>query len=423
MFSLSNFVTVIEMLVAELIFIYSFPKRKYFWVRLSLSLAVCLSVSGFIPALVNTDSEFLNSLYTFFRFACLFVLSVGVMGISFKASFTPIMSACAAGYAVQHASSRFSIIIGKLFPAIYEWIGLTRSYNIIILELMLFPFTYVLAYFIFGRLVAKRQIYKDDNPVFNYISVIMVVVCIGFSRFPANMGKPAFAIALCVFALLVQITLHSVTTLQKENGIMKSVLSETRKHYEMSKENIDLINIKCHDLKYKLLALGERLSQDEINSMLECINIYDKTYRTGNDALDTILADKSLKYQKEGIEFTFMGNGQELSFMSVSDIYSLFGNALDNAFEAVRNIEDKDKRIITLTIEKRGELIAVNVTNYFDGQIVFADDGIPVTSKTDDKGYHGFGIKSIKLITEKYKGEMAISVNGDTFTLSIGFSV
>lgn len=422
MFSLSNLVTVIEMLVAELIFIYSFPKRKYFWLRLPLSAAACILICSFIPASVTTESELLSSLYTFFRFACLFTLSVCAMGLSFKASFSPVLSACAAGYAVQHASSRLTIILNAIIPAMHEWISLDSTYHVIIMELIVFPFTYVAAYFLFGRAVAKRQIYKDDNPVFNILSILMVVVCIGFSRLHGYVGKAAFAVALCVFALLVQITLHSLTSLREENRVIKSLLNETSKHYEMSKENIDLINIKCHDLKYKLLSLGERLPQEEINSMLECINIYDKTFRTGNEALDTILADKSLQYQKEGIEFTFMGDGRELGFMGVSDIYSLFGNALDNAFEAVKQIEDKDKRIITLTVEKRGELIAVNVTNYFEGQLKFAD-GIPVTTKGGESGYHGFGIKSIKLITEKYRGIIDINVTGDVFTLSIGFSV
>ncbi|MBR7186039.1 MAG: GHKL domain-containing protein [Clostridia bacterium] len=423
MFSFSNFITIIEIFVAEYIFLYSFPKRKKFLLKYFLSVAVCIAVCSFIPESVSTDNAILNNLYTFIRFMGMFSLSVVAMAITFKAPFPTILSMCVAGYAVQHASSRLVIMLGMAFPALLGWIRQFAQRNFLsFLELMVFPFTYLLAYFVFGRLAAKRQIYKNGNTLLNILSLAIVVVCIGFSRFPEPYSRMSFAVALCIVALIVQITLHSVTSLREENRAIKRLMEESSKRYEASKENIELINIKCHDLKYKLRSFQDHLPQEEINSMLESIDIYDRTYRTGNEALDTILAEKSLLYQKEGIEFTYMGDGKSLSFMSVTDIYSFFGNALDNAIEAVKKLEDKNKRIISLTIQNLGELVVVNVSNYFDGKISF-EEGIPLTSKQLEAGYHGFGIKSIRLIAEKYKGKMDIGIEGETFNLTVGFTV
>ena len=40
---------------------------------------------------------------------------------------------------------------------------------------------------------------------------------------------------------------------------------------------------------------------------------------------------------------------------------------------------------------------------------------MPVTEK--DSKYHGFGMKSMKLIVDEYGGELEVSVSGDIFRL------
>lgn len=418
MFSLSNFITTVEILAAELIFLYSFPKRNRFLLRLLGALVVCLLAAAYLPESVKTENSALSSLYTFFRYIYLLGLTIGAMAFSYKAAFTPVLSACAAGYAVQHASSRLAIIVGIAFPALFS--GVQFHYRLFLLEAIVFPFVYLLAALLCGRAVAKKHIYRDENPLFSLISVAMVLCCIGFSRLPSEISVWLFAIALCVFALLVQFAMHSAASLREENRAIKRVMEETAKRYESSKENVDLINIKCHDLKYRLLSLDGKLSREEIDSMLKCVDIYDRTFSTNNEALDTILAEKSLQYQKEGVEFTFMGDGKALSFMKVTDIYALFGNALDNAIEAVKRLREPEKRVISLTIEDRGELVAVNISNYFEGKLVF-EGGLPSTSKEQEPGYHGFGLKSIRLIMEEYGGSMTVSVDGGMFNLGLGF--
>ena len=43
-------------------------------------------------------------------------------------------------------------------------------------------------------------------------------------------------------------------------------------------------------------------------------------------------------------------------------------------------------------------------------------EGLPVSSKKEE-GFHGFGVKSMKQITEKYGGGMSVSVEKDEFHL------
>lgn len=51
------------------------------------------------------------------------------------------------------------------------------------------------------------------------------------------------------------------------------------------------------------------------------------------------------------------------------------------------------------------------------GRPVDFEDGLPLTKK--NKNYHGFGVKSMRLIAEKYGGKMYASLKDDIFRVDI----
>ena len=105
--------------------------------------------------------------------------------------------------------------------------------------------------------------------------------------------------------------------------------------------------------------------------------------------------------------------------MSETDIYSLFGNAIDNAAEALMKVQDKEKRVIGLIVRTSGTFLSVHIYNYCPEPLKFAD-GLPVTTKAAKRA-HGYGVKSIRMITEKYGGEMSMSQKDDIFNLDLLF--
>ena len=56
--------------------------------------------------------------------------------------------------------------------------------------------------------------------------------------------------------------------------------------------------------------------------------------------LDVLLADRILLCEKDHIQLSFLGDGECLNFLTESEIFSLFSNALGNAVEASRNLEE-----------------------------------------------------------------------------------
>ena len=66
------------------------------------------------------------------------------------------------------------------------------------------------------------------------------------------------------------------------------------------------------------------------------------------------------------------------------------------------------------------QILSSNEENYFDGEVTFKD-GLPRTTKGNED-IHGFGTKSISLISKKYKGEVSFYSRGDVFSLDILFN-
>ena len=149
------------------------------------------------------------------------------------------------------------------------------------------------------------------------------------------------------------------------------------------------------------------------------IEDYDSEVRTGNETVDIVVNEKVGTCRAENISLTFLGDGSLLSFVSQYDIYSLFGNILDNAIEAVMKITDRAKRIISVTIESQANCVAISAINYFNGGDIKMSGGLPATTKTADVGSHGYGMRSVQLIAQKYGGDVSVRVDGDMFDLTV----
>ena len=81
-------------------------------------------------------------------------------------------------------------------------------------------------------------------------------------------------------------------------------------------------------------------------------------------------------------------------------------------------VEDPEKKIVDIVTERTGAMITVVVTNYFSDQLQFFD-GMPATTKKEEEGFHGFGMKSMKILAEKYHGSVHARTEGDVFVLTI----
>lgn len=208
---------------------------------------------------------------------------------------------------------------------------------------------------------------------------------------------------------------------RREVDAMQTILENQYAQYRMSRDSIDMINRKYHDLKHQIAALRAEPDAQTRNQWLDemeaDIRSYEAQNKTGNTVLDTVLTGKSLYCQKHSIALTLAADGRQLGFMDVMDICTLFGNALDNAIECQLKIADKSRRAIHLTLNVQKKFLVLRVENYCPDPPVFRN-GLPLSTK-GDAANHGFGVKSIQHTARKYGGSITVTAENEWFVLKV----
>lgn len=338
-------------------------------------------------------------------------------------------------YKTSAARLVYSAIAGLMLTLIYmqpaklvqEIFGLDYNPPIILLiKLVSCICIYLLLYAIFIRKVIAD---KDFRPRRGQIaSLVVIAVCVLLSTLlePAVSESSLFAyifllVGQTVLSLGVLITqYYEYLSYEKDKAMaIELELKRTEEdQFEKYKQIVDAMNIKYHDMKHQIRELeGKKtVPQEVLDELNKTAEIYDSFVKTGNTTLDTVITEKSLICRSQGIQLTCMLDGKGLGYISVYDVNSLFGNALDNAIEYLEGVPEED-RYIAITCRRIENMLQICISNYTKGRVKLDSDGLPVTSK--DRLYHGFGMKSMRQTAEKYGGNLTVITREHEFTLNI----
>ena len=220
------------------------------------------------------------------------------------------------------------------------------------------------------------------------------------------------------FAALLMIAL--LDGFRHENKNMHDFINNKMRYYEMSHEGIVTLQTKCHDLKHQIAAIrseaGKASFSRYLDELEDSIDEYSTVVECGNQTVDIVLTEKNIFCSSCGVKFSYMIDGKLFNFLTDRDIYSLFGNALDNALEGTSKVADPANRMISLKSNARGALVVLQVENTYAGDVTIVD-GLPRTTKADSG--HGFGTRSIQRIAEKHGGGMSVRAENGIFKLSV----
>lgn len=401
-------------------------RRKLFLLRFLISVAAYVVIGRFVPVPQP------------WIYLLMFVLIVGMVMLCFKVSIIPALFHSTNIYCIQYilSSAAYSIFFALIVSGQISGQISAMSNSIAVLNAVMmaaFCITIVATFFIYTLRNFNFAAPQFNNP---YI-VIAMTVFISVAVFLSHYGQSStwygqdptsddfnFAAILApqIYIKLIALLCAGLTILvnymncrnkklQIENSVLQLLLAKDKEQYEKARISAEQINIKFHDLKHKEnKGILEKEDIDEIGRIAG-------RYFTGNKAVDIVLGEKAIKCENERIRLISTADGSAIDFMKAHQIYSLLGNAIDNAIESLRDIKDDTKREIVASITKRGNMCLVRVSNYFDKEIVFSDS-LPKTTKSDSEN-HGYGTKSMKNIVESYGGEIYFSAKNNIFTLMI----
>lgn len=410
-----------KIFLAEILFCFKAKKRKLFWLRFVPCVVFLLIIWPYFIGYFHSWSV-LGGWFAL-SFVGQYLFSILMIWFCFDFKWQQVLFYSASAYAIEHCANALNLIFGLTFKPQVTLL-MFRLIHVVELAVM-----YSLAYFIFVRKIVKLDKFVVKNFYVWGISAITVCITNVLSQWMAHIGTDiyhnVYDILLCILLLFTQYGTFFIAELAVKNQNMKLILHLSEEQHKMYKENIELINLKCHDLKHQIAAVrGENNAlrlEDSLKRIENSIMIYDSMLKTGNPALDVILTEKKLVCEKHGIRFSAIVDGSCLDFIEEEDIYAMFGNALDNAIENVMEVEEPENRVISIRVVAQGKILSVHMDNVCNRELQFRD-GLPVTTK-EDKRFHGYGMRSIQYIVKKYGGTLGVFVKNGQFNLNAAIPI
>ncbi len=389
-------------------------KKKHYYI-LSYLVAIILMIT------VNMlDNPFVNLLYSFFSanvvclllfesdfkkvwahnlfFWFLFVLTdsatVAIWSIIVGDSFEGILS----NYQLMIGSNILNIIF--MFAVYRVYLTFRQKISIWITQLKIALFVITITFFQTWIMTVYASHITDKND-----GITLIVMMAGF--------------------LLINIFLAYILNQVSEAYKYKYELSLSERLNEMYLTNYMEISHKyeeskaiIHDIK-KHLFVAEKMKDDNeaqteyLSEVYERMNDLFNFFHCSNKILSIILSQKISYAKSKGIKVNVSVEDVPMDFIRDFDITAIFANLWDNAIEACDKVNDG--KYIAMDISRHNDFLLINIENSFNGVIIKDKDAF-----TSTKPYHdGVGLKSVKLVVEKYDGVFMTSYNAVAFRAEI----
>ena len=325
----------IEMLAAEFMLAKSFKRRMYFHVRFFGSALACVLITILIEItfslatgqsfIYGGTDDIVNTVFKIFYYIVILGMTYLCLLFSYKETPAFLATACAVGYAVQFLAANAA----QLMQIASAYMDMPWNY---IYDAAVYILTrvavYVPLYFLLIRKHFKTALYSGNDRAKLLLLIITVVVCIFLSRLSvddtdrtllAMIVQPLYSIMCGALIIFVHFGLNANDSMHDQVAHISELLHQEREQYRLTKESIDIINEKCHDLKHQVARLREDGSERQIAQIENAIMIYDTNVKTGTytstasadgdtthldltlSAADTVIRTESGKIAQNGI--------------------------------------------------------------------------------------------------------------------------
>lgn len=133
-----------------------------------------------------------------------------------------------------------------------------------------------------------------------------------------------------------------------------------------------------------------------------------------NNIVNLILSFFAAKARKNNVDFLVDVRLPQSLSISETELCALLSNALGNAIEAASKVVVEEFRRVRISCQTHKGNLLIFIENSFTGRLVM-EKGLPKSSREG----HGFGIRSMVMINERYKGYCSFEAKGEVFIMRI----
>lgn len=358
----------------------------------------------------------------------LFVFALIIISLNYEAVAIKRLSAVAGCYLILIVPTSVARIFIYLLPNDLSF-GTDIAYLIAVI------ITYLMVLLAFRRFKHIKHIEKTTmyySKLWLPLCFIPVVDIISTSLWTLNIlyvTEHYDRIIAIGTALIIFYLYNNLSKAFAEN--VKSALHAQEKDYyyaqcQLMQESVENIKSIRHDMKFHLATAREFTANNKtkeaaayLDGLLSSIEKNELYSNTKNTAFDSIINFKLNNAKQENIKLDIRLLIPPVLNIEVADIVTIMGNLLDNAIDAVSNVEEK---MIKLDIEYSRESLFIQVENTFDGVVQYTKgaegEGSRIISRKEG-GEHGHGLKNIRKSVEKYNGHIDISHNENIFSVGV----
>ena len=228
--------------------------------------------------------------------------------------------------------------------------------------------------------------------------------------------------------LIYRMIIKTVKMHEKNTALLAEnhVLSIQRLQYDSLNERLENMRRTRHDLRHYTALLTQIRDNKDFDALDDLINMYTEKNLLNaplvcceNETVNVILALYSETAHNNDIKLSIKANIPKNIFVDQKDLSVLFGNILENATHACKEV--KEDRFINLnaayTENPNGsDSITLVVKNNYAIEPSESENGIFRSTKHSGDG---IGISSVRSIAEKYKGASTFTHEDGTFTVSV----
>ena len=149
--------------------------------------------------------------------------------------------------------------------------------------------------------------------------------------------------------------------------------------------------------EHNLQAAGEVLQ--EVQGLMDGLGI---VVDVGNAVINVLLSEYKQKAEKNGIDFRLNISIPEEMKITVSDVYIIIGNTMDNAIEACMSVPPS-QRYMDIKLMKINDMLLYQISNPYSA----------IHKKKTKGKEHGYGLRNVERCVKKYDGVVTVEdVNG-----------
>ncbi len=192
-------------------------------------------------------------------------------------------------------------------------------------------------------------------------------------------------------------------------------------YYMQMSENQERHNEFIHNISHYLRTIHQFAQEDDCKSIVKIVEELDgqleesemKLY-SNYHVLNTILSEKKQQADIRNIKYdVYVEPGIVLEMVEDVDLIAMLGNLLDNAIRAAQDSGESPFIKVRIYMQAVGGFCVTKIENSYSGDIIKNDENFVSTKK--EKGLHGFGIKSVNRMAEKYGGYLNCKLKENVF--------